>query len=153
MTIERNGLLWRLGFQHQSKERKPVMKALEVEQGIFMTCRTCTATLSVGQIDPDARGWDTVATGVAYCKPMDAYNRETGRQRALHHLKLSVRSGEVAQAARPGFRESIPGIPQQEAAAEEQFVKQADEALQALRRIYGARPRKNAAARARKNAA
>ena len=89
---------------------------------------------------------------------MDAYNRETGRQRALHHLKLSVRSGDVAQASRPGFREPMPGEPmpgvlQQEAAADQQFLKHADEALQALRRIYGARPRKNAAAQTRQNAA
>ena len=44
------------------------MKPLEVEQGEFITCRICTATLSVGQIDPDTRGWKTVATGMAYCK-------------------------------------------------------------------------------------
>ena len=153
MTIERNGLLWRLGFQHRNEKRKPIMKPLEVVQGEFVTCRICTATLSVGQIGPEARDWKTVATGVAYCKPMDTYTRETGRQRALHHLKLSVRNGDVAQAARPGFGEPIFRTPQQEASAEKQFVTQADEALQALRRHYGTRPRKNPAAQPRKNAA
>ena len=134
MTIERNGLLWRLGFQHKDKARKPVMKELEVQEGVFVDCRTCTATLSVGQINRTVRNLECVAEGVAYCKPMDAYTRETGRQRALHHLKLTVRRGGLTNS----FGHS-------DMSALDQFNDDAYEALRELMHAYGARPRKRAA--------
>ena len=134
MTIERNGLLWRLGFQHQNKARKPVMKELEVQEGVFVDCRTCTATLSVGQINGNVQNLECVAEGVAYCKPMDAYTRETGRQRALHHLKLTVRRGGLTNS-----------FGHEDMSALDHFNKEACEALGKLMHTYGTRPRKRTA--------